>query len=102
MIKIENNNLSVLTDDKVQVLDFNATWCGPCKAMKPKMEALEKEMPEVEFADIDADENEDLFDSMCVKNVPTFIIRKLNKEERLTGAVGIDKIKEVIAKISEQ
>ena len=49
MIKITNNDLSALSTDKIQALDFNATWCVPCKALKPKLEAIEKDFVNIEI-----------------------------------------------------
>ena len=44
--------------DKLIVIDFTATWCGPCKAIKPKYEALADTYSSVAFWSIDVDENE--------------------------------------------
>ena len=38
------------------VIDFTATWCGPCKAIKPKIHELAKQGPNVIFVEIDVDE----------------------------------------------
>lgn len=101
MIKVTNNDLSVLDSAKVQVLDFNASWCGPCKALKPRFEEWEKELTDVQFADVDADENEKLCEEFGIRNMPTAIVRKGDKMERIVGGINKDKIIEGINKVSE-
>jgi thioredoxin len=57
-----------------QMLDFTATWCGPCKRIAPRVDELEQEYRgRVEFKRIDIDEQEDLANKFQVKAVPTFV-----------------------------
>eukprot|EP01092_Planopodium_desertum_P004334 TRINITY_DN18897_c0_g1_i1.p2 TRINITY_DN18897_c0_g1~~TRINITY_DN18897_c0_g1_i1.p2 ORF type:complete len:119 (+),score=31.18 TRINITY_DN18897_c0_g1_i1:41-397(+) len=58
--------------DKLVVVDFSAVWCGPCKAIAPKFEALAAEHKDVVFIHVDVDELEDLEDGKDVAGVPTF------------------------------
>ena len=59
------------------LVDFYATWCGPCRMMKPVIEDLEKRVGnKARFIKIDVDENEDLALRYNVQSVPTFIIFK--------------------------
>jgi thioredoxin len=56
------------------MLDFTATWCGPCKRIAPRVDELEQEYRgRVEFKRIDIDEQEDLANKFQVKAVPTFV-----------------------------
>jgi thioredoxin 1 len=60
------------------VIDFKATWCGPCKAIKPFIEYLHESYPNVEFMEIDI-EDEDrntIVSNFDIKKVPTFIFYK--------------------------
>ena len=53
----ENNfDREVLQSDKLVVVDFWATWCGPCMMLGPVMEELEGEMPDVKFCKVNVDE----------------------------------------------
>ena len=45
--------------DKLVIVDFYAAWCGPCKIIGPKAEALSEEFTDVAFAKVDVDENEE-------------------------------------------
>ena len=56
----------------VEVKFFNATWCGPCKQMKPQMDRLVKAGYPVEFIDID--ESPTLAESANVRGVPTLVV----------------------------
>ena len=58
MIKeVSSNDLSAAKQANVAVLDFNATWCGPCKMLAPILTEISDELSEVEFYGVDVDEN---------------------------------------------
>ncbi|XP_064605431.1 uncharacterized protein LOC135470425 isoform X3 [Liolophura sinensis] len=73
---------------KLVVVDFFATWCGPCKAIAPKLkEWSEGEFSDLVFLKVDVDELDDLAAEYGVNAMPTFILFK-NKEkvETVVGA----------------
>ena len=77
MIKeIKNNNMEEANKAKVAVVDFSATWCGPCKMLSPVIEALSEEMSDVEFFGADVDENGELAAQFGVQGVPTVVLLK--------------------------
>ncbi|VDN98535.1 unnamed protein product [Rodentolepis nana] len=87
--------------DKLVVCDFYATWCGPCKALAPKLEALAKEKTSVVFVKVDVDEMEDLAQKHEVSAMPTLIVFKRGAPVgRFIGA-DIEKVKAAIAEHSE-
>lgn len=55
-----------------KLLMFSATWCGPCKAMKPIVANLDSEIL-VEIIDIDSEEHQDIVKSHNIMSVPTFV-----------------------------
>ena len=68
-------NQSVSTEKKLVVLDFFATWCGPCKAMAPAMEKMEKKYAdEIEFRKIDIDQEPELAQQYNITGVPTIVV----------------------------
>jgi thioredoxin len=75
--------------------DFWATWCPPCKQLKPTIEALEKEYEgKIEIRSIDSDQNQDLARKFNVQAIPTlvFLDAKGNELSRIVGLVPRDTI----------
>jgi len=61
------------------IIDFSATWCGPCKGIKPIYEALSKEYTNCIFLKVDVDEGEELMEFFGPRSLPTFILMKDGK-----------------------
>lgn len=77
-IQITDQNYEELAaQGKPMVLDFWATWCGPCKKIGPFVEALATEYEgQAIVGKVDIEENEDLVDKFGVRNVPTVLYIK--------------------------
>ncbi|XP_066460484.1 thioredoxin-like isoform X1 [Eleutherodactylus coqui] len=58
--------------DKLVVVDFTATWCGPCKMIAPFFEELSKKYPDVVFIKVDVDDAQDVALHCDIKCMPTF------------------------------
>ena len=71
----------------MKVLDFYADWCGPCQMMKPIIEQVEKEHPEVEFEAINIDEQAELAEKYGVMSIPTLVV--MDGEEVKETLVGM-------------
>jgi len=70
------------------LVDFYATWCGPCKAMNPVLESVETELGSDLIYKIDVDKNRDLVEKLGIRSVPTFIFFENGLEvERKTGSI---------------
>ncbi len=81
----------IIKGDKPVLVDFHATWCGPCKAMGPVIEDIGKELQgEARVLKIDVDKNQGVADQYNVQAVPTFIIFK-NGEAVWRNAGAMDK-----------
>ena len=76
----------------VIVMDFTATWCGPCQIQKPILEQLEGELGDkVEFKMVDVDQNNALAGKYGISAVPTLIIEKDGEVvKRYTGVTSAD------------
>ena len=75
--------------------DFWATWCPPCKELKPTIEALAKEYEgKIEIRSIDSDQNKELAQKFNVQAIPTlvFLDAKGNELSRIVGLVSRDTI----------
>jgi thioredoxin 1 len=59
------------------LVDFHATWCGPCKMMSPILDKLKSEMgSQVRILKIDVDKNQEVANTFKVRGVPTFVLFK--------------------------
>lgn len=88
----------LIQSEKPVLIDFFATWCGPCKAMHPVLEQVKGEVGEkARIVKIDVDQHEELATRYRVQAVPTFILFK-NGEAlwRHSGVIGGKELKEVI------
>ena len=95
MIHLEKENFNELIKKKT-VVDFYATWCGPCKMLGPVFEEVSEES-EIEFVKVDIDNHEDLCKEYKVMSVPTLILFEDGKEvRRNVGFVPKDKLIEFI------
>lgn len=83
----------------MKVLDFYADWCGPCQMLKPILEQVEVEHPEVEFEAINIDEQQELAEKYSVMSIPTLVVLDDDGEirETLVGLRSKAEIEKVIA-----
>lgn len=66
----------VMETDKVVVIDFWATWCGPCKMMAPVVEEVAKDYPDVKVCKINVDEEPELSNAFKIVSIPTIVVIK--------------------------
>ena len=69
----------VLKEKGVVVVDFWATWCGPCKMIAPIVEELDEEMSNVKFVKVDVDKNLQIANQYKIVSIPTLKIFKDGK-----------------------
>ena len=85
----DDDFIDKIKKDEVSVIQFSASWCSPCKVLKPIMEKLSDEFKEKNFyyADID-DDAINTASSMSIRGVPTVVILKKGQEvSRKVGGV---------------
>ena len=58
------------------VIDFYATWCGPCKMLAPVLEEVAAKYPDVTFVKVNVDEEEDLARKFRISVIPTLVFIK--------------------------
>jgi thioredoxin len=74
--KINTDSLTYI-GDKPAIVDFYASWCGPCKMLSPIMEKLSKKYEDkVYFYKIDVDKSKDLANTLNIRAIPTLIFFK--------------------------
>lgn len=88
MVKLvkENEFLNEISEGFV-VVDFFATWCGPCKMLSPVLDDLSEEMEgKVKFIKVDVDEAGQLADMFSITNIPAVVILKdREKQDMIVG-----------------
>ena len=84
--------------DLPAVIDFYATWCGPCKMMSPVMETLAGEYEgRVRVYKVDVDKEKRLAALFKIRSIPTFIFIPMNGEpQHANGAMGIEEMRKII------
>ena len=90
----------IISDSRPTLVDFFATWCGPCKVQGPILETLKSKLGEkANIIKIDVDKNNDLSAKYRVQSVPTLILFK--NGEQVWRAAGVHQADVLEAKIKE-
>tara|TARA_B100000700_G_scaffold70437_1_gene78068 strand:+ start:9194 stop:9601 length:408 start_codon:yes stop_codon:yes gene_type:complete len=88
----------LLTSEAPVVIDFHATWCGPCKVLSPILEELSSELEGVEFVKLDVDQHPEIAGANGVMGVPTVVMLKGGEvKERFVGVQPKEIIKEKVS-----
>jgi len=86
-------------EGKLLLVDFYATWCGPCKTIAPKIVAMADEMKDFcLFAKVDVDENEETAEKYEIQAMPTFLIFANGMKVDSMAGANETKIREMINK----
>lgn len=95
MIHLDAAGFQKAIDGNIILVDFFATWCGPCKMMSPILEEFSTEQSDVAVAKVDIDQSRELADRYDITGVPTMILFKDGKEAgRLVGSCPKQKLVE--------
>lgn len=91
--------------DKIVVIDFFATWCGPCKAMAPAIEQMKKKYGDViDIKKIDVDEEPQLAQQYNITGVPTMVILSPQGEviDKIVGAQPVEVLDQLFGQLAQQ
>jgi len=92
-----DNFREFIQNHDVVVVDFWAPWCSPCLLIAPIIETLEKELPDVKFAKLNVDENQDIASMFGIMSIPTLMIFKGGEiADMVVGVIAKDALKERI------
>lgn len=91
----------MINGEQLTLVDFFATWCGPCKMMHPILEQLKEKMgDDIRILKVDVDKNEALSMQYRIQSVPTLMLFK--KGEMLWRQSGAISLNDLMLKISQQ
>lgn len=99
LITAEQLNNKLSSGQKILV-DFYADWCGPCKALMPRLEKLQQEYPNVQFVKVNVDQNKEYMMNSGIRSVPT--VRIYDGETLINQSAGANSdnfYKEHLAKL---
>lgn len=90
----------IISGNQITLVDFFATWCGPCKMMHPVLEQLKEDLGDsIRILKIDVDKNESLSETYRIQSVPTLMLFKEGEQLwRQSGAMRVQELKNLIAK----
>ena len=89
VIHISKNNFQqeVLQSEKPVLLDFYASWCGPCRMLSPILDEIAQEHPEIKVAKVNVDEEQELASQFQVISIPSLFV--LENGEVINQSLGV-------------
>ena len=96
-LSVSKNNFQeeVLESDKAVLLDFWASWCGPCKSLSPVIDEISAEHPEIKVCKVNIDEEQELASQFDIMSVPTLLVIKDGKV--VNQSVGLKPKNQILA-----
>ena len=92
---LENFEKEVLKSEKPVLVDFWASWCGPCRELGPVVDALGEELTDVKVVKINVDEERELAKKYKVFSIPTLVVIK--DGQPVNKSVGVKSREEILA-----
>ncbi len=101
-INLTKENLEeTINNNQMVIVDFWAQWCGPCKSFGPTFEKVSNEFPDVVFAKVDTEAQQELGSMFQIRSIPTVMMFKeqviIFKE---AGALSESSLKEVVERVA--
>jgi len=84
----------IINTENLTVIDFSATWCMPCRMLKPILEKVTEKFDDVDFYEIDIDDNEEIAKRYRIFSVPTLVCFKQGK--KIDSLVGLNSFEEIV------
>ena len=91
----ENYQKEVAESEKTVLLDFWASWCGPCRMVSPTVDEIAEEMPDIKVGKVNVDEQQELASAFNVMSIPTLIVMENGKV--VDQAVGVRPKRQIVS-----
>lgn len=89
----KNYEAEVLQSDKPVLIDFWASWCGPCQMLSPVVDEIGEERSDIKVCKVNVDEQQELAMQFHVMSIPMLVVMKDGQEtNRSVGAISKDEI----------
>lgn len=97
VLNLTTENFVSETKNGKILIDFWASWCGPCRAMSPIVDEVAKEVTDVKICKVNVDEYPDIASKYNVMSIPTLVVLENGQEiNKSVGLIPKDKVMELI------
>ncbi len=86
-LNVENFENEIIHAEKPVLIDFWASWCGPCRMLSPIVDELAEEHPEMKVCKVNVDEQEELAARFDIMSIPTLLV--FRNGEQVAQSVGV-------------
>lgn len=103
LLKNFDKSTMAYKSDQPCIIDFQASWCNPCRTIENLLNELEKENKDIIFYSVDIEDEYELAEIFSIKNLPTMILcSKNNDSKRLSGTIGKSAIQEKLNMLKKE
>lgn len=99
VLSVNKNSFAqeVINSDKTVLVDFWASWCGPCRMLSPIVDEIAAQHPEIKVCKVNVDDEPELAQSFQIMSIPSLMVFKDGKE--VANSIGLRPKAEIEAMI---